>query len=276
MKGSSLALGIAVSVACAATIAACDDSPGRNPLLPTPPTPAPRPFYVLSGTITEPVGVPLPGAAVTITDGVNKDKSTTTDAGGRYTLAPVEGGFSVAIKKDGYATAARGVDGPNDVELNVELIPLVPPANVSGSWNVTVRPHSTCPALTNNDVRRYRATIVQRGAPLEISLSGGTLIRPPALAGLIHGTEVWVELPGGECAAFYCYYYYDDSEQFEVVESLPNNQFLAIAGVITATARGSSVSGSLNGEFAVIQSTESPSDVLASCAHEGHPVTFTR
>ena len=61
MNRSSVVFGIAISVA--AIVGACD---GRSPTSPNRVAPATQPIYSLTGIVTEPVGVPVEGATVTV------------------------------------------------------------------------------------------------------------------------------------------------------------------------------------------------------------------
>ena len=61
-----------------------------------------------------------------------------------------------------------------------------------------------------------------------------------------------------------------------VIEAIAADQFLAISGVVTATAGPTSIAGTLSGEFTLTKNAKPPFDVLATCSNEQHRVTFTR
>ena len=103
MKGTYIAFGIAVSLAT--IFGACDN---RSPVTPNPLLRS-QPIYSLTGIVTEPVAVPVEGAAVAVLDGPHKGKSTVTDRAGSYALIGVDGGFTIQVTKDGYASAAKAV-----------------------------------------------------------------------------------------------------------------------------------------------------------------------
>lgn len=268
MKRFSIALGLAVGLAAA--IAACN---GRNPTAPNPlpPPPAQPDTLSLAGQITEPVNVPVDGASVTIVDGPYKGKSSTTDSGGNYSLFGVEGTFTVQVSKSGYASWTQEIKVTQSTFVNFQIAPIVPHASVSGSWTVTFEPNPTCPDLTKADFRKYRASIVQQGAQLGVTLSGATFATPPQLAGAIHGPNVSIMLPGG--CGYYCY---GAPDVPTVIEAIAADQFLAISGVVTATAGPTSIAGTLSGEFTLTKNAKPPFDVLATCSNEQHRVTFTR
>ena len=265
MKRTSFAFGIAISLAT--IFGACD---GRSPATPNP-LPRSQPVYSLTGLVTEPVGVAVEGAAVAVLDGPHKGKLSTTDRAGSYALNGVDGGFTIQVTKDGYESAARGVTVTQSVSLDVEITPLAINRNISGNWTATFEPQSSCPSGLIGNVRRYRASIVQQGAELSITLSGAAFATPPHLTGTIHDLVVSIDLPSG--CDFYCYY--GPSSPPAVIENLGGNQFLAIWGQITARVGKSSITGGLNGEFALMKSATPPFDITASCSN-GHRVTFTR
>ena len=265
MRGTFIAFGIAVSLAT--LFGACDN---RSPVTPNP-LPRSQPVYSLTGVVTEPVAVPVDGASVAVLDGLHKGKSTMTDGAGHYALIGVDGGFTIQITKDGYASAAKGVTVTESLTLDVEITPLAI-GNITGNWTVTFEPQSGCPSPLLGNVRTYRAKIVQQGAQLSITLSGATFATAPQLTGTIDGLDVSIDLPGG-CDDYYCYY--GPTSPPAVIENLGGNQFLAIWGPITARVGQSSIAGTLNGAFALMKSATPPFDISASCSNQ-HRVTFTK
>jgi hypothetical protein len=91
-----------------------------------PPAPGDATF-TLTGRITEsapakPGGID--GASVTIADGVNAGRSTTTDLTGYYTLASLKpSSFTLAVSATGYVTASEKIDLAFDRTTNLELRP---------------------------------------------------------------------------------------------------------------------------------------------------------
>jgi len=265
MKGTYIAFGIAASLAT--LFGACDN---RSPVTPNPLLRS-QPIYSLTGTVTEPVAVPVEGAVVAVLDGPHKGKSTVTDRGGSYALIGVDGGFTIQVSKDAYATSVKGVTVTQSLTVDVVLMPLSI-SNISGNWTVTLEPDSSCPSPLNS-VRKYRASIVQQSAELSITLSGATFSTPPHLSGTIHGLDVSIDLPSG-CDYFYCYY--GPTSPPAVIENLGRNQFLAIWGQITARVGQSGIAGGLSGEFALMSSATPPFNISASCSRGQHRVTFTK
>ena len=267
MKGRSIGFGIAVSLAT--IFGACD---GGSPDTPTP-LPSSQGIYSLTGFVTEPVAVPVEGAAVAVLDGPHKGKSTTTDRAGSYALIGVDGGFTMQVTKDGYASAAKGVTvTTQSLAVDVEITPLAINRNISGNWTVTLEPDSSCGSPLNGNARTYRASIVQQNAQLNITLSGATFATRPQLTGTIHDLDVSIDLPSG--CDFYCYY--GPSSPPAVIENLGGNQFLAIWGQITAKVGRTSITGTLTGDFALMNSATPPFEFLSWCSNRRHRVTFAK
>jgi protocatechuate 3,4-dioxygenase beta subunit len=115
---------LALSLLASTLLTACDkDSPVA-------PTPTPTTF-TLSGSVTDPSGTAINGAVVTITDGANAGRSTTTANGGVFNLTGLT---------------------PSDLTLNVTAINFQPSGvrvNLTSNQNVMVRlAHSVAPTTT--------------------------------------------------------------------------------------------------------------------------------
>jgi Carboxypeptidase regulatory-like domain len=268
MKRASIVFGLAASVA--ALVGACDD---RSPTSPNRVAPPGSPVYSLTGVVTEPVGVPVEGATVTVADGPHKGTSSFTDSAGHYALIGVDGSFTVQVDKDGYASSTKPVTVPQILTLDVEITALATSASIGGIWTVTFEPDSGCPSPFNLYARKYLVQIDQQGVQLTITFSGADFMNGNQLGGTIHGLRVSIELPSSrDC--FYCYY--GPAAPPALIENLGGNQFLAIWGQITATVGRSSITGTLSGDFALMRSATPPLDIVATCTNANHRVTFTK
>lgn len=115
-------------------LVACGGGGGGNPAKPSAPSsPAPTPSpttFTLNGKVTETAptaSTPIAGARVSIGDGPNAGRSTTTDASGNYTFASLErSGFTVTASANGYEPRSQGVDLTTNRTLNFELRSLGP------------------------------------------------------------------------------------------------------------------------------------------------------
>ena len=99
---------------------------GEGAQPPTAPTPAPAPTpstYRLSGVVQDASNaLGLADVAVRISDGVNANRSTTTNSAGTYSLSNLEsGGFTVGFSKSGYTTASRAVTLAQNTTLSLSL-----------------------------------------------------------------------------------------------------------------------------------------------------------
>lgn len=81
---------------------------GRGNSTTTSPTPT---AWSLTGQVTDSTtSTPIPGATVSIVDGPNAGKSTTTDTSGSYSFTGLQqSGFTVNVSADGYFSSSKGV-----------------------------------------------------------------------------------------------------------------------------------------------------------------------
>jgi len=104
--------------AVAFTVAAFALSACSSPTAPT----QPPPTYTVSGTVTG-LGVPIVGLAVTVTAGPDAGKSTTTVAGGAYSLVVNGGTDTFEVKTGGFKTLdITQLIGAN-ATINFALVP---------------------------------------------------------------------------------------------------------------------------------------------------------
>jgi hypothetical protein len=268
MKAAVIPLTIAGVIA--AMLGGCDDSGPTRPS--TSSAPIPR-FATLTGLVTEPVGVPVVDAAVTVVDGPSKGQSSPTGVDGRYVLSVSAGVLSIEIRKDGYASVTRQVVVPETRTLDVEITPL-PAKKINGKWSVTFEASAQCSGFpADARVRSYQATITQQGKGTEIALelSGAKFATTPRFSGTNEGGGVSISLtsPPG---CWYCYYEPDPA----IIEELGEDRFVGISGTILATVSGSKITGVLRGDFMVMETAKQPFKIQTSCSNEEHRVTFNR
>ncbi|MGA1982170.1 MAG: TonB-dependent receptor [Acidobacteriaceae bacterium] len=92
---------------------------------------APAPLYAqssasLTGTVLDPRGVPLPGAAVTVRSESGATQKTTSDAQGKYAFSNLPAGkYTIQVDASGFATAQTPVQlaagAPTDVPVKLAL-----------------------------------------------------------------------------------------------------------------------------------------------------------
>jgi hypothetical protein len=92
---------------------------------------------ILSGTVTDAnSGLPLVGAAMTVTDATDGSTTTVhTDSTGRFTTAIVPGDFDLMVTQPGYTSvAAHGTaNGSQPVNLVFSLMPVLSTGRVTGT-----------------------------------------------------------------------------------------------------------------------------------------------
>lgn len=124
-------------LACALTVA-CGG--GSSPTSPTPPattTPPPATTASLSGSVSSSTGGPVTGATVTIADGSNAGRSTTTSSTGTYrfdNLTPSNG--NVIVRASGFEDNGNGLFITGSASLNFTLRAIF--FNITGSRNSVI------------------------------------------------------------------------------------------------------------------------------------------
>jgi hypothetical protein len=143
-----------VSVA-AGLVASCGPS---APTAPTTTGPGALPTFSLSGSVTDNVSVPIPGAEVAIVGGT---ESTLTDGAGRYELRGLPGGIiPVRVSKEGYAPWTTNIELPRNVPTHFMLIFTGPSVDLAGNYTVTFTADAACTQLPEfTRTRTYTASV---------------------------------------------------------------------------------------------------------------------
>src|SRR6266851_2932621 len=121
---------------CILTLACGATAPAPTPS-PTPAPPPPSRTFTLSGHVSDVnTGGPLAGATITILDGDNASRFTTSDAIGAFHLTDVIfGGFTVRVRHDAYDSVFRGITFVQDTSIDVQMRPVM--QSLSGTWTGT-------------------------------------------------------------------------------------------------------------------------------------------
>jgi hypothetical protein len=94
---------------------------GVAPTTPTPPTPT---TYSLTGRVTSAAGPAIPGASVSILDGPNAARATSTDSAGNYSFtALTASGFTLSVSAGGFVPKSGPISLSQNVTANVALLP---------------------------------------------------------------------------------------------------------------------------------------------------------
>jgi hypothetical protein len=213
--------------------------------------------YSLSGLVTEPVGVPVAGATVTVVSGTGEGTSVRTTDGGNYVIPGVKGAITLRYTADGYVASTRELTIDRFQVLDVELAPQIEPMNVEGGWRVTFEARPDCTRLPSAlRTRRYDVAIVQRGAEAWVEFSGPALTGQTGFWGLVRGDRMTVAIDNGWGAG--------------IVESVGDGQSLVLSGDVSARVTKSRIAGVFDGAYYL------GSDFVVACEKAPHRVRFDR
>lgn len=143
---------------------ACSDGRSPIPSAPTaPPITETTREYVLSGEVYNVAGRPLGGSRVEAVSGPRAGTVTTTDDAGRFSMPGVfTGTLSVTVSKDGYRPATRTYNEYTRHVFSLESTSL--PANIAGSYTLTLTADSAAESLPDHVRSRTYATTVLAGS----------------------------------------------------------------------------------------------------------------
>jgi hypothetical protein len=235
---------------------------------------------IVQGSVAD-SGFVLPGARVEVLSGTGAGKATTTDANGRYKLFGVAGSIQMRASLDGYVSQTVGVtvvfSTSGGQNLGFMLTPTATPADLAGDWDLTLDSSPSCTTFPSAAQRRtYIAAIQQNGSSLIVSLSGaqfgkntGYYAPPGTLENQFRAHLVGnaVALTVGTNGDFY-------GTHYDLAEIISANTQLVIVGKGTGTATSSTISGTLDGYFALI--TSGSGGAVPTCTAADHRFTFVR
>jgi hypothetical protein len=232
--------------------AACDHG------LPT----RPPSTFVLTGRVTEPVGVAVAGARIVVLQGIGQGNGTVTPFDGTYSIRGVAGPVTTEFAADGYVTSMLQVVIDRHQSLDVQIVPVTPPAHVAGTWLVTFEASPNCGTLPADvRTRRYWAEVKQDGARIVFEFSGAALQGMSSFSGTVQGNRVALSL--------------GDWDRDGIVERLGDDRFLALMGEMSAAVAASPIAGHFDGGFYIGETPHRPYKV-AGCTHSDHRVTLQR
>ncbi len=237
--------------------------------------------YVVAGFVREPGALPVAGAVVMVTDGRSAGKSTRTDAYGRFTLTPVDGGpVALRLSADGYTTAIRHMTLSDDLpELELMLSPNLAPLDLSGDYQMTLDVASACQLPDEVRTRHYRATISQDGARLAVKLSGADFL--PCYTGHTGGplADHFIGRVSDRTHVSFQIGWDDQSCIHDVNELITPTSYLQFFnGTVAAGATERTIAGEFDTEISLreIPQEGQPPRELAACARMRHGIKFTR
>ena len=142
--------------------------------------------FVFSGRVTDiNSGAALAGASITVLNGNDESRTTTSGSDGRFRLADVMfGGFVVRVRHDGYDSVFRGVGFTADQSLDIQMRPAM--QSLAGTWTGTLTTTSSGSSPQTMSIPELNVT--QSGAGISVAypntvvLLNGTLRDPSAIA----------------------------------------------------------------------------------------------
>jgi hypothetical protein len=211
----------------------------------------------------------LNAARVDVVSGTGTGRFATTTSAGGFRIFGLAGLVELKASADGYVSRSQTLNVNANTNASFTLTPVVPPADVSGAWQLTIDASPSCSALPDVARRRiYTAAITQNVAGLRFVLGGASFQPDPAYGGgenIFYGriTESTVNVT----LASYQYY----GLHYDLAELLPEG-----AGIYTAVGTGT---GSLNGSTIAITlaATLTVSGAgSGACAASDHRMTLVR
>jgi Carboxypeptidase regulatory-like domain len=157
--------------------------------------------FKLSGVVSDSSGGSLDDVTVEVLSGTGKGLKATTNNIGQYVLYGVAGPVQLRTSADGFHAEMRdvGVTGNGGSEP-FALTPVESPADVSGTWTMTVRSSPRCRAGLPDIAqgRTYEVRLTQQGTTLHWRMSSPTLERDvtSGFGNIVLGPRVRLELPG--------------------------------------------------------------------------------
>lgn len=230
--------------------------------------------YRLQGRVAEPDGptVGVAGARVEVTTGAGAGLFTFTDWWGGYWLYGVSGETSLRVTREGYQSATPTVVVADHLTFNVELPLIVPRADVSGIYTLTITAADHCRVGPGEGdlpeeirVRTYTAAVRQEGPGLVVTLSGARFVAGDAqIVGRVE--------PGRLVFDFNWY----DGEGPYVVEQLTDSRLLVLDGIVVAAGPANRHAGTLSGTFRIFGAGGVWTTPIAGCSSNSHQFVLSR
>jgi hypothetical protein len=208
--------------------------------------------------------VPVPEARVEVTGGSAAGLFAVTHpfpSGGSYTLLGVSGDTQFRVTKDGYQPLVQTVRVTGHQQIDFDLMPLTPRANLSATYTLTISAAAHCRSMLPEEIRiqTYMAVLTQDLERLTATLAGANFAGDESRAynsfeGAVEPTRAWFQLRGAN-------FYEEDpigdsgpSTDFsDVFVQLSPSTFLVVGGLATVAISAAGLSGTLNGVIETVQ-----------------------
>ena len=204
--------------------------------------------FKLSGVVTDSSGGSLDDVTVEVLSGTGKGLKTTTNNIGQFGLYGVAGPVQLQTSADGFHAEKRDVVVTgNEGSEPFALFPVETPADISGTWTMTVRSSPRCrPGLPDiAQGRTYEVRLTQQGTTLQWKISSPTLEKnrdaSSGFGNTVLGSRVRIEFPGDT----------DEGEYTspDLYDRLSPTELFGFTGSAEGTMTGSEIRLALNGSL---------------------------
>jgi hypothetical protein len=196
-------------------------------------------FRVVGRVLESGLGIPIPGARVTVRTGNAAGQVTTVFGDGRFRLYGLAGQNGIEARQSGYRDDFRDiVITDHDQSIDFVLIAGASPEGVEGSYTLTLAASAGCRDALPEEarVRVYDAELTRtNGRILSVALSGATL-SSNRFSGRIDPIDL-VTFQFGDPY----YYYYSP-----LIERMGTNQ-LQVSGFVNARLMNDRIAGTMSG-----------------------------
>lgn len=168
---------------------------------------------------------------------------------GEYVAYGVAGQARVTVIKDGYGQQPRTVEISDHMQLDLDVVPSRPRADVSGVYRLSITASDACTTLPDDvRVRSYDALVEQSGPGLTVTLSGAQFrVERGETLNRFKGQLEVDRAVFALSKDFYYYYYYTP----DVFEILAPDRGYWLEGTVVAAAVATGFSGTLSGTIRV-------------------------
>lgn len=213
--------------------------------------------FLVQGVVTEPVGVPVAGAAISVVAMSTGERfALRTSLEGTYKMLLPAGTAALEIAADGYALASREVAISGAQKLDLEIVPVEAPRSVAGTWNIRFQASSACSESPVSTTREYRTVISQEGARLALEFPEAGLQGPRSFPGVVRGNHVLV--------------HFGDWDRDGIADRIGDSLLLSYWGDASGTLDGATTLGTFAGSIFINDSARS----IWSCYAPDHQVRF--
>src|SRR5262245_60502239 len=219
--------------------------------------------FAVGTTVSDDSGFSLAGARVDVLSGTGAGKFATTDSRGYCKLYGLAGPVRLQASVSGYQAATKDVMISSSFNTVISLIPVDAPADVSGSWQMSIDASPSCGTLPDAARHRtYVAGVEQKVSALQVQLSGATFAKDPAF-GDLENTFFGRAFLNTVTLRFETYQYY--GLHYDLGEILPDGGVYTVVGVANGIASATSVDATLSGAISVTGTPQA-----AACTADHH------